>query len=627
MTNMKTVAWHIVSLIIKFIKYALILAVLLFLLTLILLAINYQELKNATVNGLAGKTEITTALAAVQSQDWETAFNKTKISQEKFNTALQNLDQIRPRAIVEQVAPIRSQINDLEYLLKTAEILSRSLERTIPLIQELDQIRSGASGGNFANLSTNDKVRFLQLIYESEPELNGLKANLDLAILNLNKIHRLGILWPVYQEISDIKEELKQASDLMKRFIPLTKLLPALSGYPQSSHFLLILQNNDELRPTGGFIGVYGILESSQGEIVSLETSDSYHLDMPAVGKWNLEPPLPLKKYLKVENWYFRDANWSPDWPLAAQQIQTIYQGENRVIGNQITPLTGLIAITPNVVADLLDLVGPITINNETYRSDNFQPLLQYNVEIAYQEKNISSWNRKEIINDLLEELKKRLFSLPTKNWDDLLNIIDQRIKSKDIQIYFNNPDWEDIIDNLEASGKVKKETKDYLLVVDANLAAFKTDAVMQKNINYNLSKDSNKLKSEVKLSYRHEGGFDWRTTRYRSYTRIYVPLGSQLISLHGLNQDNTDISYSDDLELNKTVFGFFLSIEPGSQKEITINYYLPNNIKQLLDENQYELLVQRQAGSRIKKLKINFDLDPLKIIESNLSTDQTFRY
>jgi len=611
----------------QFVKYALILAVLLFLLTIILLANTYGDLKSAATNGLAGKTEITTALAAVQRQDWVLALDKARAGQEKFTVALKDLNRVRPNVVIERVAPIRSQVNDLEYLLQTAEILSRSLERTVPLIQELDQIRSGASGGDFAKLSATDKVRFLQLIYESEPELNGLKANLDLAILNLNKIHRIGILWPVYQEISDMKQELTQVSDLMTRFIPLTKLLPALSGYPSPSHFLLILQNNDELRPAGGFIGVYGVLESSRGEIISLETSDSYHLDMPAVGKWNLEPPLPLKKYLKVANWYLRDANWSPDWPTSAQQIQKIYQGENQVVGNYVSPLTGIIAINPALVADLINLVGPISINGETYRADNFQTLLQYNVEIAYQEQDISSWDRKEIINDLLEELKKRVFSLPTQQWNELLKIMDRAIKAKDIQIYFNNPDWEDIIDNLEAGGKVKKETKDYLMVVDANLGAFKTDAVIEKTLGYSVNQENNKLKASLQLDYHHQGGFDWRTTRYRSYTRVYIPLGSKLISLEGLDQESADISSNDDLELNKTVFGFFMSIEPGSQKNITINYYLPERIRQTMVDNNYELLIQRQAGSRIKGLGVNFNFNPKKSIKSDLLTDKAFKY
>jgi ABC-type Fe3+-hydroxamate transport system substrate-binding protein len=138
------------------------------------------------------------------------------------------------------------------------------------------------------------------------------------------------------------------------------------------------------------------------GDIISLETKDSYHLDMPSVGKWQLEPPAPIKKHLGVENWYLRDSNWSPDWPSAARQIEKIYKGESRAIGLPEPNFSALIAINPDFIADLLRLVGPITIDNETYYPENFQPLLQYNVEVAYKDKDISSWDRNNIINDLV---------------------------------------------------------------------------------------------------------------------------------------------------------------------------------------------------------------------------------
>ncbi|MFA5023855.1 MAG: DUF4012 domain-containing protein [Patescibacteria group bacterium] len=616
---------HTLQIFRRILKYLLWLLIASAIFFLILIATTYQDLKQIAATGLAGKTYLETAVTAAQKQSWSEALNSSRAAEDKFTDALKSLDKIHRQPIVKKITFLETQLNDLEYLLKTAEILSRSLERSILLIDELNKIRSGAISQNFVDLSPNDKLRFLKLIYESEPELNGLKANLDLAILNLNKIHRLGILWPIYGKISDIKTELNQASSLMAKMIPLTKLLPALAGYPESSHFLLILQNNDELRPTGGFIGVYGVLVSRQGEIISLKTDDSYHLDMPALGKWFLEPPSPIKKYLKVNNWYFRDANWSPDWPNAAQKITEIYQGENQAIGQKNAPLTGVIAITPNLVADLLRLVGPITVRGETYDANNFQPLLQYNVEVAYKEQNISSWNRKEIINDLVAELKTRLFNFPATRWSELLKMIDQNIAAKNIQIYFANNEWQSLIKNLGAAGEVKKTNGDYLMIVDANLGAFKSDAVVKKELDYNLLKNGANLQATLKLTYSHEGGFDWRTTRYRSYTRVLTPLGSRLSSLEGIDEKTSDLSVIDDPVLDKTIFGFFWVIEPSSQATAILKYQLPDKIKTASELNGvYNLYWQKQAGSRAQaKIKLTDGTKQLNL-SSDLRTDQT---
>ncbi len=610
-----SVAWSIF-------KYALLIIAAILILVIILLSGAYKDLRGAAAKGLAGKAELTQAVQAAQAEEWRVSLNLANQAQADFSDALKNLQETHDNPAVKNLTLIRNQVNDLEYLLRTAEILSRSLTRILPIADNLSKISSENGKLNFSDLADNDKIRFLQLIYQSEPELTGLKADLELALLNLEKIHRIGILWPVYQQISDIRQELNQATILMSRVSPLIKLLPALAGYPNNSHFLLILQNNDELRPTGGFIGVYGILESHNGNIVSLKSDDSYHLDMPASlsNSWTLQAPAIIKKYLKVEKWYLRDANWSPDWPTSAKKINEIFQGENLAIKQPSESFTGIAAITPDLVADLIRLVGPISVKGADYNADNFQPLLQYNVEVAYKDQNISSWDRKEIINELMAELENRLLKLPPKNWPELLKIIDKAIDSKSLQLYFANDSWEDLARNLGASGEVKKWSGDYLLAVDSNLGAFKSDVVVKKNLSYTVTEDRGGLSATVKLNYRHEGNFDWRTTRYRSYTRVYAPLGSYLVSLSGVDEKTADMSVENDTALNKTVFGFFFTVEPGTSREIIISYRLPSNIDQELKSSGYSLLVQKQAGQRIESL--NISVKPLKGKNYRWSTD-----
>lgn len=613
----------------KFFKYLLLAAAILLIIGLIALFGAYRDLKTAAQSGLNAKNQLTAAVQAIGNKDLGLALVSGQEAEKSFTAGLDSISAARHNWVIKNIAPVRRQIDDLNYLLKSGEIISRSLNTAVPLIQNLEQILSGAKGNDFSQLSRADKVRFLKSIQEAEPELAGLKANLDLALLTLDRTHRLGVLWPIYTQISNLKGELQQADRLLTNLIPLTKLLPALGGYPTPANYLVLLQNNDELRPTGGFIGVYGLMTTDSGDLVSLQTEDSYHVDMPAVGKWKMEPPAPIKNYLKVENWYLRDANWSPDWPTAAQKTAEIYRGEMNAIGTSSPDFTGIIAITPDLVADLISLVGPITIQGETYRPENFQELLQYNVEVAYKDRNISSWNRKDIVNELLAELKRRLFSLPSGQWKNLLSTIDQNIAEKNIQLYFFNPAWENLAENLGATGVIEKSPSDFLMVVDANLAAFKSDAVVKKEIQYNLTEASNGLKASLRLSYAHTGGFDWRTTRYRSYTRVYAPLGSRLTALNGLDDKTADFSTTDDPGLNKTVFGFFFTVEPGAKNEISLNYSLPDKVYQQFKNGAYQLLVEKQAGRRTDKLSVSISAVNKKGMSwaTDLKTDQTFSW
>jgi hypothetical protein len=336
-----------------------------------------------------------------------------------------------------------------------------------------------------------------------------------------------------------------------------------------------------------------------------------------------MEPPPQIKTYMNVQNWYLRDANWSPDWPSSAQKIQEIFYGESRAIGQETPDFTGIMGITPDFIADLVALVGPIEVRGEIYTPENLQELIQYNVEVAYQEQDISEWDRKDIINDLLEELKGKLFALEVKQLPTLLDIFQKNMLTKDVQIYFNNTNWQSLVYNLQADGAIKKTDKDYLLVVDANLAAFKTDSVIEKGIEYDVrGQNQGMAKAKLKLNYQHNGGFDWRTTRYRSYTRVFAPLGSKLVSLKAQDSANLEaksINSYDDLALNKTVFGFFFSLEPGSKGAIVLEYDLPENINRDLQSKNYELIIQKQAGRRTNALRVIIDGE---LYLRNLETD-----
>lgn len=577
---------------VKILKYGLFIVIGFTLITILLLSNKINASRNYYSQMTAGKRSLEDAISSIKKQKYSNAEKQANQAVTEFNSALTSLSDIRENKVATYFAPVSTSVDDLEYLTKTAEVLSKSLLRSTAILSKLEVVTDGRFTNTFSDLSDKDRQQILSIIYESAPELNGLNANLLLSIENLNKIHQIGILLPISSQLADIKNQLSIATNLLKQVIPLTQLLPALAGYPNESEFLVILQNNDELRPTGGFIGTYGIIMIKDGKPGSIVTEDVYHLDMPCVGKLTTTPPDPIKKYMGVQYWWLRDANFSPDFPTSAKQVETMFMAESECAGKPVMKPTAVIAINPGLISDLLSLVGPITVDNVTYDSSNFQPLLQYNVEVAYVDKNISSWDRKEVINAVVSELKKRLMSLPTKRLPEVLNILQENIAKRNLQIYFDNSDQEQIAKTLNITGEIKKTNSDYLMVVDANLAAFKSDSVMKKNISYKINNTNKLLEANVSLKYKHEGGYDWRTTRYRTYTRIYAPIGSRLTNNGGLD----DFTVTDDTALEKTVFGFFWTVEPGTEKSVSVSYTLPENI----NTTNYSLYFQKQSGSRL---------------------------
>lgn len=591
-------------------RFLLIALIALLLLILLSFAISWRQWQNFSQSALTGKEQLSGALTDLKNKDWLSAQTKLSVAEASFMSAEQAISNLRLSWFPAKVGIGENQLNDLGYLNASALIITRSALQASGLAQGLSAT-AFIGADNFQNLSSQQKADFLQSLIALEPELNGLKANLDLALLNLNRIHKFGILWPLRGQLQEVKLQLAEGKNLLTESLPIIRLLPAFSGYPQPAHYLIMLQNNDELRPTGGFLGSYVRADIVNfGEVQKLLADDIYHLDMPAIGKTNYTAPAPITKYLKVENWYLRDANWSPDWPQSARQIQEMFKAESAA-NNQIEPeLDGIIAITPDLIANLLRITGPITVRGETYAPENMQVLLQYNVEVAYKDDNISSWDRKDIINELIKELQNKLLNLPLSRYPELIQRLNDSLARGDLLLYFNDPGRQAIAKDLGGSGEIKDVEGDYLMVVDANLAAFKSDAVMKKNISYQLQNDTQNLKAKLRLNYHHGGGFDWRTTRYRSYTRILAPLGSELLAISGLDQKQADITSYDDNSLGKHVFGFFWSIEPGQSASVVLDYKLPSKLaQQLYTNNVYSLYVQRQPGSRIENLSLALDM------------------
>jgi hypothetical protein len=586
----------------KILKYFCLTIIFLFLLFLILTISQIANLKQIYSNALEGKNNLEQAVIFAKQNDFEQAAKLSNIAESNFNLSIDKIEKIKSNFFVNNLPFALSQLNDTESLLVSVQFLSKAVASGANFGQSLEAILTGDEKFNFSELTIEEKRNLLKKVFESAPELNGIKADLDLAYINLDQANTSGILFILKNKINQVKEQINEASLILEKAVPLSQMIPALAGYPSEVNYLVLLQNNDELRPTGGFLGTYGILKIKDGDIVSFDTHDIYHLDMPVQNKINIAPPEPIRKYLN-DKWYLRDANWSPDWPTSAKKINEFYQIESSLNpeAEEITKLSGVIAITPKLITDFLKITGPITVEGQAYDQNNFQDLLQYRVEKGYMVLGVSSWNRKEVISEISKELKIKIFDLPPSQWSEIINIVINNLTEKNLLFYSVDNQLEDIAIQNGWAGEIKNYYGDYFMVVDANLAALKTDAVMSRSINYKITEGNNGLFSKLTINYAHNGKVDWKTSTYKSYTRIYVPLGSQLIKISGYENQNIDTGD----EFGKTWFGFFLTVEPGKISNITLEYKLPSSI---MLNNNYGLYIQKQPGKELDNLSVDLN-------------------
>ncbi|MBU2068445.1 DUF4012 domain-containing protein, partial [Patescibacteria group bacterium] len=182
------------------------------------------------------------------------------------------------------------------------------------------------------------------------------------------------------------------------------KLVPELIGFNGEKNYLLLFQNNLELRPSGGYIGTFGILKMENAQIKSFEVHDTNMFDH--FGTVQTNPPQPIKDYLKVTNWQMRDGNWSPDFPTAAQQVEYFYHLQ----GGQ-EEFDGIIGVNAIVLEDLLKLIGSVYLSefDKQFNSEDVLYQIEYEVEQGYTQRGIDYGQRKTVFKALIKEILSKV--------------------------------------------------------------------------------------------------------------------------------------------------------------------------------------------------------------------------
>ncbi|KKP79660.1 MAG: hypothetical protein A2271_03195 [Candidatus Moranbacteria bacterium RIFOXYA12_FULL_35_19] len=393
----------------------------------------------------------------------------------------------------------------------------------------------------------------------------------DIAIKSLAVISKFSGLLPIPD---DEKKELEVMNKLVEIF---TKK----DGVTRT--FMLMLQNNMELRPGGGFLGQYAILKIKDGEVISTFFEDANLLDQRITAK--ITPPYPFTRMMDIKKWKFRDSNFSPDFPTNVEKAKYFYR-----LAGRNSDFDGVIAVNAEVFNDVLALTGPITVPGYgvTFNSTDGALKLEEYVEKRYiMNPEIDTQNRKEIMRKMAPIMVEKLFSLG--NITKIAELGHKELQNRNIMINFKDPELQSLAESVYWDGRVARNWgSDYLMMVDANMGALKTDHYIKREVSYDIDLTTPKPTATLNIIYKNTATYgDWRTSDYHSYLRIYVPKGSNFL-------ESKMVSYTNKGEdFDKTYFGFICHVLIGRETNSTIKYELPENFN--LDD--YRLLIQKQSG------------------------------
>ncbi len=590
--------------------------------SLVLSLFYYSAIRNIYDLAIMGKADLEKAVSYAKNFDFEKAGIFLTSAEDNLVDAKEKIERFKVLKVIPWVG---EQYNAVDNLLASSLETISSLSDIFILAKEIkataeevgvlaEEVALPKKEMTFAGITPEKKREILKKLFESPPRLVGAKAKIDLALLSLERIKEEKVANVILEAVRPMRETLLVLRESLVRAIPAAEIIPQIAGYPEPKTYLFLLQNNDELRPTGGFIGTFGIVKVADGKITFFKTYNIYEIDGPAEneGFLKVEPPWQIKKYLRVNRWFMRDANWSPDFPESARKVEWFYHEER----GPEKKIDAVVAVTPDFIENLLRQIGNIEMNGEIFTPDNLMDVLQYKVEQEYYEKGIPEIRRKDIVGELANKIFERLINLPSSEWLGVLRNVEKSLAEKHLLLYSKSPELQGLIEEEGWAGKVKDFDGNYLLVVDANLASLKTDRVVDKKIDYSLWLASDgKYHVKVVITYKNNGWFDWKTTRYRTYTRVYVPEGSILVKGDGMMENDKTL---DPLrrpgqievknELGKTYFGAFISVEPKETRSLSFEYILPEKVKKQIEGGLYKFFVQKQVGTFGHPLTLNLN-------------------
>lgn len=399
-----------------------------------------------------------------------------------------------------------------------------------------------------------------------------------------NKVQFAANSLNLFQKVSKL---LPLPPDTKKEIEVVNALVEAVTKKDDQVHaFLVLLQNSDELRPGGGFLGQYAIIKTKNGDVISTFVEDANLLDQRIIA--SVPTPYPFARKMQLKKWKFRDSNFSPDFPTNATKAQYFY----RLAGGR-EAFDGVIAVNSLTFNNILALTGPIQIpgDSNVYTSTDGAYKLEDRVERVYLGEDVPAelkQNRKLIMKRLAAEIMKR--AVTVSNIPKLADFAKTELQNKDIMLFFKDPALQSLVESVHWDGSVSKDwTSDYLMLVDANMGALKTDYYIDRTLDYTVDFTGEKPTGTIVYTYKNTATRgDWRTSDYHTYLRAYVPKGSKFLERKMINVVTTKTDFE------KTYFDGFVDVEIGqSDVNTTLKYELPSTI----NPENYHLLIQKQSG------------------------------
>ncbi len=567
----------------------------------------------------AGLSQFLRGTDALQEQDFSAASTLFGNASGAFASASDSLGDIHGvvAAAISLIPSTEKTATTARALVDIGEDVSRA---STLLAKGMDDVSAAQA------LSVTDRLAIMvAYIEEALPEMEDAAAasqRIDLAVVPSDMHDRVAKMVDLLPVLAQSFGEVVTHADA----------LSTLLGAGEKHTYMVVFQNNTELRATGGFMGSFAEVSFDNGAITDMRIPGGGTYDVQGQLQEFVAAPGPLQ--LVRARWEFQDANWFPDFPTSARKMLWFYESAGG------PSVDGVLAINAEVLERLLTVLGPITLEDgTTLNAENVLFEMQKEAEINYDKETNQP---KAIVGNLTQHIFDALAQANAQTLLQVASVFVDSLNERDMQVYFSDNELQSTMKALGWTGEMRQASDDYLMVVHTNIGGGKTDSVLKRDVTVDTTiAEDGTLENTVTLTQTHLGMAHalFTGTNNVDYVRLYIPKGSTFITGTGFEAPaSTDfqtaeypLAIDEDLSLEmqnvskdpitqtdiwdeqgKTVLGNWIQTAPGETQTVSFTYRLPwnamrtdtshawtfaKNIFGAHDALSYAMTVQKQSG------------------------------
>lgn len=394
------------------------------------------------------------------------------------------------------------------------------------------------------------------------------------AQLRVKRIDAGATLPPLAEAIGEMNSAVTEAATVVGSLHGAAVLLPTMLGGEGPRNYVLAMQNNAELRSSGGIIGSIALLHAENGKI-TLQSQASTTPFPP------LDTAVPLSEstlalFEDRPGRYLQNITSIPDFTEAGPTIAARWQGR---FGDTVD---GVIAVDAVVARHLMSATGDLAFGPFTATSENVTDILLSEIYAAVPDPAVQ--------DEIFAQAAGALFGAALSGGDPqaLIGALAESAAEGRIRVWSAHEDEEALLAASALGGAIPSDSPDatYVGVLMNDSTGAKMDYYTRASITTSVGTCQGSPTTQVRVTWTNTAPADAATSlpAYVTANGVYgVPAGSvrTLIAIYGpegatpahIDRDGAEEGVQTAMLGDRSVVQHEVTLAPGESTTITIEF------------------------------------------------------